>query len=534
MTIFFTYAGHRGKYSQHCRNMESLTVDEKVSKLVSASEVSKSDLQPVSGEIASDIPSAKAVETENYLSPVVIKTQECHDDINSNVKCCVVNSEGGDIDELKTLQDVVRQQKDELDYYQRQLAINEHKYMTDVSNLQLQLQSSNKMYDTAKHEKEAAFMRYVLKEKEILDLNLEKKKLLDSLKERDKQIVRLKTNSKEVANCTNIIEMKNKELKEYKLLIELLKDDKIKISKDLEHWKTKYEQDIKCSNETEGKLLHEIQELQCKLETLTKENESFNEESNLERLIQNSQLFLNLKEYSEQQLQEVEKLKNVIKELNNKLTECLNSKNSLENENIDLNFHMESCEIKTNELLVFTENLCSRNASLQSESKNLQTALDKLKCDCDILKQKNIDLKTAFEIQKNSVTKEKELYDCDKKELASHLAQKMQIIADLKTLLERTQDDLHVTKRKFKSTVAELTRELQKKNVVDTSVEMKLVLDKMVKLQQENARISEKLDFVEDHNKHLVCEIKKRSSIMQKHGISSVKNGKSEQKPKRY
>jgi hypothetical protein len=31
---------------------------------------------------------------------------------------------------------------------------------------------------------------------------------------------------------------------------------------------------------------------------------------------------------------------------------------------------------------------------------------------------------------------------------------------------------------------------------------MKLVLDKMMKLQQENARLSEKLDFIEDHNKH--------------------------------
>lgn len=501
--------------------MEVPTVERLASDLQSASEVMTSDLSP-----------ASVIEATNSFPPVVIKTEKCID--NVNVECCVVNDDNSDIDELKTLRDVVRQQKDELDYYQRQLAINEHKYLTDVSNLQLQLQSSEKMYNSAKHEKEAAFMRYVLKEKEILDLNTEKKKILDILKEKDKQIVRLKANTKEVANCTSIIETKNKEIKEYKHLIDLLKDDKVRISKDLDHWKTKYEQDTKCSYETEGKLLQEIQELQNKLESLTKENESFNEESNLERIIQNSQLFLNLKEFSEHQLQEVEKLKTVIEELNHKLTECLNTINSLENENIDLKTHMESCEIKTNELLVFTEHLSSRNASLQSESKNLQTSLDKLKCECDILKQKNVDLKTAFEVQKDSITKEKELYDCDKKELASHLAQKMQMIADLKTTLERTQDDLHVTKRKFKSTVAELTKELQKKNVVDTSVEMKLVLDKMVKLQQENARLSEKLDFIEDHNKHLVCELKKKSSIMQKHGISNGKNGVSEQKTKRY
>lgn len=79
-------------------------------------------------------------------------------------------------DRLKVLEDVVRQQKDELDYYQRQLAINEHKCLTDVSCLQSQLQSLNKLYDVAKQEKEAVFMRYVLKEKEILDLNNEKKK----------------------------------------------------------------------------------------------------------------------------------------------------------------------------------------------------------------------------------------------------------------------------------------------------------------------------------------------------------------------
>lgn len=476
----------------------------------------------------------------NYLA--LTTDAECRDDdvdrSNVNGSAAVDDCIRPDDNQLRTLGDVVRQQKDELDYYQRQLAINEHKYLTDIENLQSLLQSSNKMYDTAKHEKEAAFMRYVLKEKEILDLNTEKKKLLDNLKERDKQISRLKVNSKEVANYTSVIEMKNKEIKEYKSLIELLKDEKAKNSKELEHWKTKYEQESKSSHETESKLLHEIQELQNKLESLTKENESFNEESNLERIILNSKLYLDSKECSEQRLQEIDRLQCVIKELNNRLTECMCSVSSLENENIDLKTHTESCEIKTNELLVFTESLSSRNASLQSDCKNLQTALDKLKADCDILKQKNTDLKIAFEVQKDSITKEKDLYDSDKKKLASHLAQKIQIIADLKITLERTQDDLHVTKRKFKTTVAELTKELQKKNVVDTSVEMKMVLDKMVKLQQENARICEKLDFVEDHNKHLVCELKKMTSITQKHGICGSKNGLvsglSEQKPKRY
>lgn len=464
-----------------------------------------------------------------------------NDDVNSNdPECCTVNStvvKPDDGSPLKQLQDVVRQQKDELDYYQRQLAINEHKYLTDVSNLQSQLQSSNKMYETAKHEKEAAFMRYVLKEKEILDLNTEKKKLLDNVKDRDKQIARLKANSKEVANCMSIIDTKNKEIKENKALIDTLKDEKSKISKDLEYWKSKYEQDTKCSHETETKLLQEIQGLQNKLESLSKENELFHAESNIERIVLSSNLYLNLKECSDQQLQELNKCKSIIEELKCSLSECTSTVNSLENENIDLKTHMESCEIKTNDLLVFTENLSSHNASLQSEYKNVQTALEKLKSDCDILKKKNIDLKTAFEVQKDNISKEKELYDSDKKELASHLAQKMQMIAELKSTLERTQDDLHVSKRKFKTTVAELTKELQKKNVVDTSIEMKMILDKMVKLQQENARISEKLDFVEDHNRHLVCELKKKGSIVQKNGISS-KNGlapsSNELKPKRY
>jgi len=480
------------------------------------------------------------VETSNDSLPAETKYR---DDVNSNVEHCLVSgSEEEDNDDkleeqLKVLKDVARQQKDELDYYQRQLAVNEHKYLMDVGSLQSQLQASNKMYDVAKHEKESAFMRYVLKEKEILDLNTEKKKLMDTLKERDKQIVRLKANSKEVASCISVIETKNKEIKEYKTLVDLLKDEKSRVLKDLEHWKTKYEQEHTCSHETETKLLHEIQELQNKLESLTKENESFNEESNLERLVLNSQLYVDSKQCLEQRLQEVDKLKIVIEELNNKLVEYTYTVNSLENENIDLKTHMESCEIKTNELLVFTECLSSRNASLQSECKNLQTALDKLKVDCDLIKQKNINLKTAFEVQKDNMTKEKELYDCDKKELANHLAQKMQMITDLKTILERTQDDLHVSKHKYKTTVADLTKELQKKNVNDTSVEMKMVLDKMVKLQQENARICEKLDFVEDHNKQLLYELKKKSSIMQKHGISG-KNGLmsdlNEQKPQRY
>lgn len=463
-------------------------------------------------EIVNNSPSAQAAQNSDLVN--------CNSSVAEDEE-----EEGSCATDENQLKEVIRQQRDELDYYQRQLAINEHKYLTDVTDLRSQLQSSNKMYDTAKHEKEAAFMRYVLKEKEILDLNSEKKKLMDSLKDRDKQITRLKVNSKDVASFTGVIETKNKEIKEYKALIDLLKDDKSKVSKDLEHWKTKSEHESKNSHETESKLLHEIQELQNRLELLTKQNESFNEESNLEKIILNSKLYLDLKECSEQQLQEVNKLKSVIEELNNNLTKCTCTVNSLENENIDLRTYMESCEIKTNELLVFTESLSSRNASLQSECRNLQTALNRLQRDCDILKQKNNDLKTAFRVQKDSIDKEKELYDCDKKELASHLAHKMQMIADLKTTLERTEDDLHVSKRKYKTTVTELTKELQKKNVVDTSVEMKMVLDKMVKLQQENARICEKLDFVEDHNKHLLYELKKKSSIMQKHGIPGAKNG---------
>jgi len=479
-------------------------------------------------EIANDSPPPQTAEKSDRVD----SNQVMDDDEEEDENC------SPDEDQPKALDDVVRQQRDELDYYQRQLAINEHKYLTDVTDLRSQLQSSKKMYDAAKHEKEAAFMRYVIKEKEILDLNNEKKKLVDSLKDRDKQIARLKANSKDVASCTGIIETKTKEIKEYKALVDLLKDDKSKILKDLEFWKSKHEHDSKCSQETESKLLHEIQELQNKLEALTKQNESFNEESNLENIIQNSKLYLDSKECSEQRLQEVNKLNSVIEELNNKLTKCTYTVNSLENENIDLKTCMESCEIKTNELLVFTESLSSRNALLQSECLNLQTALDRLKCDCDILRQKNNDLKIAFKVQEDRIAKEKELYDCDKKELASHLAHKMQMISDLKTTLERTEDDLHVSKRKFKTTVTELTKELQKKNIADTSVEMKMVLDKMVKLQQENARICEKLDFVEDHNKHLLCELKKKSSFMQKHGIPGSKNGLvpglSEEKPKRY
>lgn len=469
----------------------------------------------------------------------IAETKNC-DDVNSNVEhhCLIVN-DGSDVgspgDQLKILDNSVRQQKDELDYYQRQLAINEHKYLTDVSNLQLQLQSLTKMYDTAKHEKETAFMRYVIKEKEILDLNTEKKKLADSLKERDKQIVQLKSNAKVISSCTNVIDTKNKEIKEYKILIDMLKNDKLKISKDLEHWKTKYENNLKCSQETETKLLREIQELQNKLESLTKENELLNEESHLQNIVLNSQSYLDTKKCLDQQLQEVVHFKNVIEELNNKLTENTCTIKLLENENIDLKTNMESCEIKTNEMLMFTESLTSHNALLQSECKNLQTAIDKLKCEFNILKQKNIDLKTNFKIQKDNIAQEKELFMNDKKELANHLAQKLQMISDLKKTLERTQDDLHVSKRKFKTTVAELTKELQKKNIVDTSVEMKMVLDKMVKLQQENARICEKLDFVEDHNNHLLCELKKKSSI--KHG-TSTKNGLvsdlHEQQSKRY
>ncbi|XP_050422229.1 coiled-coil domain-containing protein 186 [Adelges cooleyi] len=464
----------------------------------------------------------------NETSGLVVQSKNVND-VNSNRQddvCTVngINGIGGTQENEAELQDVVRQQKDELEYYKRQLAINEHKYLTDVNNLQSQIQSLTKTYETAKHEKEAAFMRYVLKEKEILDLNTEKKKLLGNVKEKEKEIVRLKANAKEHANCLSILETKNKELKETKACLETLKEDKLKISKELEHWKTKYDQNTKCSQETESKLLREVQELQNKLEMLIKENEAFNLESNLEKIVLQSQLYLTLNESSSKQLQQVRMLNSTVEELKTKLNQCSSTISLLENANIDLKTLMESNEIRTKELLIFSENLSSLNASLQSENKSLQLDLNKLQSDNVGLKQKNADLKIAFEYQKNAMSNEKEMFDQDKKQLASHLAQKMKMVSDLKKALESTQDDLHVSKCKFKTTVAELTKELQKKNVFETSAEMKMILDKMVKLQQENARLCEKLDFVEDHNRHLLSELKKNRVFVQRHGLSD-KNG---------
>ncbi|XP_050538424.1 coiled-coil domain-containing protein 186-like [Daktulosphaira vitifoliae] len=475
-------------------------------------------------------------------SPCKINQIKKLDDINSNVQeeTCLVD-EGQKVESScvngKKLDEFMWQQKDELDYFKRQLAVSEHKYLTDISKLKSQIQSLSKVYETAKNEKESAFMRYVLKEKEILDLNNEKKKLLDGIKEKEKQIVKLKTNNREATDFLNTIEIKNKELKETKICIEILKEEKLKILKDLECWKIKHEQITKTSQESESKLKHEIETLQVKLEALTKENEAFNQESNLEKLVIESQFYVTLKEHSDQLLDQVNVLNRTVEDLNCKLTECASTITSLENVNIDLKTLMESNETRTKELLLFTESISSLNASLQTENTNLHVTLNKVQNNYEVLKKKNNELKSIIINQKSVLETEKNTFENDKKELANHLAKKMQMVDELKTMLERTQDDLHVSKKKFKSTVAELTKELKKKNMVDTSVEMKMILDKMVKLQQENARISEKLDFVEDHNAHLLLELKKKRSIILRHGLSDKNTSFSktnEQKNKKY
>lgn len=421
----------------------------------------------------------------------------------------------GIVERLEVVKDVTQQQKlDELDYYRRLSAANERKYWTDVGKLQSQLRVSNEMYDVAKREKDSVFMRYVVKEKEILVLNAEKKKLVDALKERDEQIVRLKVNLKEAASFACAIEKKNKEIKECKAMVESLRNEKSRISTDLERWKEKHDRQSEYSYGKESALLREIQALQSELKRSTAENERYNESGDIsEGSVLRSQLYLDLKKCSERRLRQTDELKIVIEELKTKLAERTCAVDTVKNENVDLKTLVECCEVKTNELLVFVERLSSHNASLQSERRNLLTALDEAKNDSDATKRKNADLKTTLRVEKDNAADEKDRLERDKKELAGYLAQKMQTIAALKTALEHTRNDLHVSKRRYKTTVANFIKELRKENAeVVTPMEMKMVLDKTVKLQEEKAKLSEKLD----RNKHLLCELKEKFSVMRK------------------
>uniref|UniRef100_A0A8C8JCC4 Uncharacterized protein n=1 Tax=Oncorhynchus tshawytscha TaxID=74940 RepID=A0A8C8JCC4_ONCTS len=224
----------------------------------------------------------------------------------------------------------------------------------------------------------------------------------------------------------------------------------------------------------------------------------------------------------------------------------------------DLQLDVQGSREREAELLGFTEKLSSKNALLQSESNSLQAQLDRL----EKLKCSN----HTDTVVKKHLRKEEALRQDEVQALQAERATLQMETAQLKTRVEEQRDELHTQKRKQAANIKDLTKQLilarkrleQVENggcdrdvssmgsrssssgslnarhggssmeerslesqsgptVVDSypEVDKAVLVERIVRLQKSHARKQEKIEFMEDHIKQLVEEIRKKTKIIQ-------------------
>ncbi|KAM6203479.1 coiled-coil domain-containing protein 186 isoform 1-T3 [Sarcoramphus papa] len=229
----------------------------------------------------------------------------------------------------------------------------------------------------------------------------------------------------------------------------------------------------------------------------------------------------------------------------------------------DLQKDIEGSRKRESELLIFTEKLTSKNAQLQSENNSLQSQLDKLSYSerelqnqLECVQQTKDDLATKLQ-------KEEDQRKLDVETLQAQLTAEQKELTALKTHVDELKDELATQKRKHAANLKDLTKQLQlarrkldqmengnydkevssmgsrssssgslnarssnedrsPENIgssvaVDSfpEVDKSVLVERILRLQKAHARKNEKMEFMEDHIKQLVEEIRKKTKIIQ-------------------
>ncbi|XP_060624440.2 coiled-coil domain-containing protein 186 [Anolis sagrei] len=244
----------------------------------------------------------------------------------------------------------------------------------------------------------------------------------------------------------------------------------------------------------------------------------------------------------------------------NSLKEEVDSLNNLLN---DFQKDIDGSRKRESELLVFTEKLTTKNAQLQSETNSLQVQLDKITYSERESQNQLEVVKQARDELANKLLKEEELHRNNVQVLQTELASQQKALADLNTQVDELKDELVTQKRKHAANLKDLTKQLQQARrkleqlengnydkevssmgsrssssgslnarssnedrspensgssvVVDhfPEVDKTILIERIVRLQKAHARKNEKMEFMEDHIKQLVEEIRKKTKIIQ-------------------
>ncbi|XP_055658345.1 coiled-coil domain-containing protein 186 [Falco peregrinus] len=229
----------------------------------------------------------------------------------------------------------------------------------------------------------------------------------------------------------------------------------------------------------------------------------------------------------------------------------------------DLQKDIEGSRKRESELLIFTEKLTSKNAQLQSENNSLQTQLDKLSYSERELQNQLECVQRSKDDLATKLQKEEDQRKLEVETLQAQLASEQKELTALKTHVDELKDELATQKRKHAANLKDLTKQLQlarrkldqmengnyDKEVssmgsrssssgslnarssnedrspentgssvaVDSfpEVDKSVLVERILRLQKAHARKNEKMEFMEDHIKQLVEEIRKKTKIIQ-------------------
>ncbi|XP_068114110.1 coiled-coil domain-containing protein 186 [Hyperolius riggenbachi] len=242
------------------------------------------------------------------------------------------------------------------------------------------------------------------------------------------------------------------------------------------------------------------------------------------------------------------------------LQEELSSLNSLIS---DLQRDIEGSRTRESELLGFTEKLTSKNAQIQSENNSLQAQLDRVTCSESELRGQLEQCQRANTELEERLSAEQSQRQQEGHTLQAELDSQRTLVASLNTRIDDLNNELASQKRKHAVNLKDLTKQLQQARkkleqmengnyekevssmgsrssssgslnarssnddrspentgttmVVDNfpEVDKAVLIDRIIRLQKAHARKNEKIEFMEDHIKQLVEEIRKKTKIIQ-------------------
>ncbi|XP_028332472.1 coiled-coil domain-containing protein 186 isoform X2 [Gouania willdenowi] len=270
-----------------------------------------------------------------------------------------------------------------------------------------------------------------------------------------------------------------------------------------------------------------------------------------------------------QKLEEVTALEEQHKSDAEQIT-CLREEvDSLTNQMSDLQRDVEGSREREAELLGFTEKLSSKNAQLQSESNALQSKVDLLTSSLNEIQAKLEETNRLLDEKSRQLKQEEVLRAQEVQSLQKEREALQAEVAQLKTRVEDLRDELLTQKRKQAASIKDYTKQLAQArkrldqvenggcdrdgssmgsrssssgslnarhvggNSVDErspesqsgssvvlvdsfpEVDKAVLVERFVRLQKALARKQEKIEFMEDHIKQLVEEIRKKTKIIQ-------------------